>query len=294
MNSKKRNIFRICGISALALAVIASAFYAVAYSSDYDLSLRHFIPGSVTAVVFGVFFIISIAVVSVGAVLIRKSGKLLDKEPNQIETFALWLTTFMFLAFGVLSFMSPSNTSTAQINIGVLASKLIGPLAIISAAAFALAASTRLRGTSWHALSSCFPILWGSCLLFKYYFDLEDMPLNDPELALTIVSISSLIIFFISESRCALGIATPSVSFFANCLAVCLGGCVSTVRIILSLVTTHNLPSLMENIIFFTISALAFVRLIVMEFKFTEHDDEANLYTDVPVEINSDTESEQI
>ncbi|MBR6807957.1 MAG: hypothetical protein IKM46_06220 [Clostridia bacterium] len=290
MNSKKRNIFRIGSISALALSVIASVFYAVAYSSDYDLNLRHFTPGSVTAVIFGVLFAVAIAIVSTGAILIRKSGKTADREPNQIETFGLWLTTFMFIAFGILSFISPANTSSDQMNIGVLASKVIAPLALLSAAPFALASSSRLRGSSWHSITSCCPILWGSCLLFKYYFDLTDMPLNDPELALTIVSIASLIIFFISESRSALGINTPSIAFFANCLAVCLGGCVSTVRIILSLVTTHTLPSLMENIIFFSVSALAFVRLIVLEFKFPKAEDEFVLYSESAADGESDPE----
>ena len=56
----------------------------------------------------------------------------------------------------------------------------------------------------------------------------------------------------------------------------------STVRIILSLVTVHTLPSLMENVIFFTISALAFVRLVVLEFKFPADDVENELYVSAP------------
>ena len=291
MNSNKRSIFRIGSLSAIALSVLAAVFYAVAYSSDYDIELRHFSRGSVPAVIVAVLFGIVIAVVSASAILLRKSGTLKENEPNQIESYGLWLTSFIFIAFGMISIYYNTNTMTqGAVGIGVLASKVIAPLAILSCIPFILA-STNLRGSNWHQLSTCFPILWGVALLFKYYFDLEDMPLNDPELALTILAISSLVVFFISESRSTFGINSPSVSFFGNCIAVCLGGSISTIRIILSLVTTHTIPSLMENIIFFIISALALIRLLMLEFKFKASSEDFDLYSEESTEtITTDSE----
>lgn len=266
MNNKTRSIFRIGSISSIVLSVIAAIIYAIAYSSDYDTVLRHYKTGSVTAVVFAVFYAICIAVVSVSAILIRKRGTLEEGDPSQIEVFMLWLTAFMFFSFGVISFAFPTTTPTA-ITIGTLSAKLIAPLAVLSAVSFVLSISSKFRRSTIHAVTTFFPILWGVCLLFKYYFDLEDMPLNDPDLALTIVSVAALIVFFLSESRSALGINSPAISYFANCIAVCLGGTVSTVRIILSLVSSFTIPSLMENIIFFSVSVLAFIRLLVLDFK---------------------------
>lgn len=269
MNSKKISIFRIGGISAAFLSVFASVFYVIAYMNDYDITIRHFETGSVTATIFTVLFFIVAAVVTVCAILIRRGGKLSETDPSQIETFALWLTAFMFFAFGAISVAFAEPTLTSNSLIGTLASKLITPLALLSALPFVFAVSSRLRGSALHGFTSFFPIMWGVCLLFKYYFDIVDMPLNDPELALTTVCISALVIFFISEARSALGINSPAIAFFCNSIAVCVGGCVSTSRIILSLITTHTFPSLMENVIFFVISVLALVRLLVLEDKFT-------------------------
>lgn len=279
MNSKKRSIFRFGGISAAALAVIASVFYVIAYLRDYDLALRHFSVESVTSVLFTVFFFAATAAVTVSAVLIRRGGTLSDTDPSQIETFALWLSAFVFFAFGAISVLFSQTATPSASFIGTLASKLITPLALLSAIPFALATSTRLRKTAIHGFTTFFPILWGVCLLFKYYFDLTDMPLNDPELVLTIVCISSLVLFFVSESRSALGISSPAISFFCSTIAFCLGGCISTSRIILSLITEHNIPSLMENVIFFVIAVLALIRLLVLERKFTapENDFDARL-----------------
>jgi len=282
MNSKKINIFRLGSISAAVLSVIASVFYVIAYTNDYDTSIRHFEAGSVAAIVFTVLFFTAVTVLTVCAILIRRGGSLNDAEPCQIETFALWLNAFMFLAFGAISvaFTTPSAESTSLI--GNLASKLIDPLALLSALSFIFAVSSRLRNSALHGFTTFFPIVWGVCLLFKYYFDITDMPLNDPELALTTVCISSLVIFFISEARSALGMNSPAISFFCSGVAVFLGGCISTSRIILSLITSYTLPSLMENVLFFVISVLALVRLLVLERKFTA--------TEIEFDAGSETE----
>jgi len=282
MNSKKINIFRLGSISAAVLSVIASVFYVIAYTNDYDTSIRHFETGSVTAIVFTVLFFTAVTVLTVCAILIRRGGSLNDAEPCQIETFALWLNAFMFLAFGAISvaFTTPSAESTSLI--GNLASKLIDPLALLSALSFIFAVSSRLRNSALHGFTTFFPIVWGVCLLFKYYFDITDMPLNDPELVLTTVCISSLVIFFISEARSALGMNSPAISFFCSGVTVFLGGCISTSRIILSLITSYTLPSLMENVLFFVISVLALVRLLVLERKFTA--------TEIEFDAGSETE----
>ena len=277
MNDTKESIFRIGTAVSAVSAVVSAVLYAIAYKNSYDLSIRHFNP-SITVTVFCILAALSVLSSTVSAILLRKSGKMTEHAPNYIESFILWMTAFMFIGFGFISLTTPASstvsTSLADSSNGFsilsnVCSSAILPLTFISALPFICAASDKLRGCMIHSLTSFAPVLWGLCLLLKYYFDLKDMTLNDPELSITSLILSAIVIFLLSESRSTLNINTPSVYFFGSITALTVTGCFTTARIILSLTSGHAVPSLMENIIFFMISALALTRLISFESKVT-------------------------
>ncbi len=273
MNDTKKLIYRIGSSISSITAIAAAILYVIAYRSSYNLSIRHFDP-SAAVTAFCILLGISLAVTFVTSILMRKSGKLSEHAPNYIESFILWMTAFMFIGFGIISVSTPaaepSTDYASQFSAlsSVCASAII-PLTFISAIPFICAASDRLRGCIVHSITSLAPILWGVCLILKYYFDLTYMPLNDPELSVTSIILSAIIIFLISESRSTLNINSPAIYFCGNNLAVTVTGCLTTSRIILSLTSGHSIPSLMENIIFFMIAVLALTRLISFESKVT-------------------------
>lgn len=287
MKLNSKNIIKLGGGVSLILAAAAALAYIFAYKNSYDPAIRHFAAGEPLATVFAVLFAISAVAATVTAFMLRKRGNLRDTAPNQIETFVLWFVSFLFLAIAFLYVTSAqpgtleNETSTAgflagfktsvkeafspangsPMNLGAVAGVLVVPFAFLSAIAFAMSA-TSLRSSTVHCIFTFAPVLWGALLLFKFYFDLTEMPLNDPELTLTLVSISAMITLFISESRTSLGINTPAISAFGCILGAGLGGCVALARIILNLTAGHYVPSLMENIIFFSVGVLALVRFL--------------------------------
>lgn len=97
--------------------------------------------------------------------------------------------------------------------------------------------------------------------MFKYYFDLKEMPLNDPELTLTMVSISSAVIFFLCECRLAIGIASSAVAAFSASAAACLTGSISVARVILWRMDGHIIPAPMETLLLLSVAILAGCRL---------------------------------
>lgn len=288
---KERNIllFRIGTLVSVFLAIAASVLYAVSYKSFYDVSIRHF-SSSVIVSAFVVCAVLTVLLNLVFSIFFRRQN-MVDKGANQIESFVLWLCAFMFICYGVLTITSPGapvSSADPVSPLAVFSSTAIGPLALLSAVPFVCAVSDRLRGRALHGATSFIPVIWGVFLLFKYYFDLEEMPLNDPELTVTTLCVSSLVIFFLSESRSALGIGNAPIYWFGSISAFGIAGGISTARIVLGIIADHSIPSLMENIIFFSVSALALTRIISFESRLAE-DEAGDVITDTEcADVNGD------
>ena len=246
-------------IISAALSIAASILYIIAYHNSYDTVIRHFETGAVLPYVFGAFMALGTLVFTVSSLTMRKKYTLSDYTPKSAETFGLWMCGLMFLVFGVLSFSAEPSADAA--GIGAFCTKALAPLAIVSAAPFLLRASSSTRGSSLHAVSTFAPVLWGICIMFKYYFDLKEMPLNDPELTLTMVSISSAVIFFLFECRLAIGTATPAVAVFATSAAAFLTGSISVARSVLWRIDGHIIPDPAETLLLLSVAVLAVCRL---------------------------------
>ncbi|MBR5454014.1 MAG: hypothetical protein IKV54_08040 [Clostridia bacterium] len=245
-------------LTSAVFALAASILYIIAYHNSYDTVIRHFNIGAVLPYVFGSLMAASAIAFTVTSLLMRKKCTFEAASPKSAETFGLWMCGLMFLIFGVLSFSAEPSANAA--GLGALCTKALAPLAIVSAVPFFLRSSSYRNGTL-HAVSTFAPVLWGICIMFKYYFDLKEMPLNDPELTLTMVSISSAVIFFLCECRLALGIATPSVAAFSASAAACLTGSISVARAVLWRMDGHVIPAPTETLLLLSVAILAGCRL---------------------------------
>ncbi len=280
MKEKNVLLFRIGTLLSVFFAITASVLYAVSYKSFYDISIRHFNPSAVVTA-FVVAAVLTVVVNLVFSICFRRQ-KMVEQGANQIESFVLWLCAFMFICYGILTITAPDvpvYSADAVTPLAILSAKAIGPLAVLSAVPFVCAVSDRLRGSVLHGATSFVPVIWGVFLLFKYYFDLEEMPLNDPELTVTTLCVSAVIVFMLSESKSALGVAGAPLYWLGSVSAFGITGGISTARIVLGIIADHSIPSLMENIIFFSVSALALTRIISFESRLAE-DEASDVITD--------------
>ena len=271
MKEKNMLLFRIGTVASVIMAIAASVLYAVSYNSFYDTSIRHFDPSAVVTA-FVALAVLTV-LLNVGFCFCFRRQKMVEQGANQIESFVLWLCAFMFICYGVLTVASPDvpvYTAEGMSPLAAFSAKAIGPLAILSAVPFVCAVSDKLRGSFVHGAASFVSVIWGVFLLFKYYFDLEEMPLNDPELSVTTLCVAAIVLFMLSESRSALGASNASMYWLGSVSAFGIAGGISTARIVLGIIADHNVPTLMENIIFFSVSALALTRIISFESRLAE------------------------
>ena len=293
MNSKNTypvpTVFFVGIVASAVTALISSILYGIAYHTSYDTVIRHFNTGSIIVNVFSVLMLLTAVTFTFTALLMRKKFKIEEKAPGSAETFALWLCGLMFLIFGVFFLSSGSAGETD--GIGALCTKVLSPLACISAVPFFLRALGRTKNTLYAVLTFA-PILWGISLLFKYYFDLKEMPLNDPELTLTMVSISCAVIFFLCESRTAIGISSPAVSVFSAASTLCLTGCISAARLVLWRLDGHVIPAPTETLLLFAVAVLAGCRLYELSTAFAPVGQEGTHSEIVQSEITSDETAE--
>lgn len=263
MNQKNTSsvpmVFSVGVIASAVMALIASVLYGIAYHTSYDTVMRHFNTGAVLPTVFGVLMLLSAVTFTVASIIMRKKYTVSDRAPGSVETFALWLCGLMFLIFGFISLAS--GTKGTGGGIGVFCTNALTPLAILSALPLFLRTSNRLRNSTVHGAVSFVPVLWGICLLFKYYFDLKEMPLNDPELTLTMVSISCAVLFFLCECKTTLGMCSPALSVFTSSAAMCLTGSISAARLVLWRIDGHVIPAPTETLLLFAVAILAGSRL---------------------------------
>lgn len=267
MNPKKKyptpSVFLVGTLASAVTALIASILYIIAYHNSYDTEIRHFDIGARLPMVFGVLMFLSVVIFTVSSILLRKKYTMDTGALGSCETFGLWLCGLMFLIFGVISFTTV-DPSLATSKIGAFCNTALPVLAIVASVPFFISTSDKMRLSTAHAVSTLAPVLWGICLLFKYYFDLKEMPLNDPELTLTMVSISCAVIFFLCECRISMGIASPAVITFSASAALCLTGSISVARMVLWRTDGHMIPSPMETILLFTVAVLAGCRLYAL------------------------------
>ncbi len=254
---------KICACAAMLFSAVAAILYGIAYQSSYDTVYRHYAADCMTIKVSFALFAVSALTSAICGIMLRKKFSQRETAPTQLEAFMQWLTAFMFLGFVAVYALNGDNIVSIS-RFGEFCVKAIPVVSVLSAVPYVLASSRRLSGGILHGITSMIPILWAAAVMFKYYFDLKEVPLNDPELSITIASLSAIILFFLSESRLALGIPFPGGSVFTSLICVCISGCVSAARIILSFTVEEGLliPTLMECIMMCTIAALAFARFV--------------------------------
>ncbi len=260
---KSAILVKVATASALLLSAVGAVLYGIAYVNSYDPALRHFGADCAAVKVAFALFALAAALSAVCALALRGGLTLRPEDKSSSGSFVLWLTAFMFIGFTVASLLSGENVMSVS-PFGSYCIKAIPVLSVLSALPFFCAAARRLSGSVLHSITAIAPVLWAAAVMFKYYFDLHEVPLNDPELTLTIVSLSAAILFFLTEWREALSIARPASSALSQLLCVCLAGPVSAARIVLYFILENGIliPTLMECIMLFTVAALALYRLL--------------------------------
>ena len=109
------------------------------------------------------------------------------------------------------------------------------------------------------------------------------MPLNDPELSLTMVSISAALVFSLSECRSALGVNTVSGAVFSASAGLCMTGAASAARLVLWKIDGLITPSPTESVMLFAVAVMAGARLYSMRHSIVP----------APVEIKEDENSNE-
>ena len=246
-----------------ALSAAASTLYFIAYHSGvYEKDLHHYQSGSALPIAFSLLFLLS-AVVSFATALWVKGAAREDEPvlPDPSVSFGIFLVAFMFIGYFIASFYSLTPLPE-EVGFGDVCTRLCPFIGLLSAVPFICDGSGRMRRTTLHRAATVLPVIWGSLLMFKYYFDLKEMPLNDPELILTDVSIAAVILFFLTESRRALVISSPFKNTAASFLTVFLTLPVAVARVILFKTDSFDIPLLMENILLASIGIFALIRIV--------------------------------
>ncbi len=266
MNSCKitsaRRTLIIGSLCAAVCAAVSAVLYFFAYHTSYDTVIRHYETGAVLPTVFGLLMLLSAVIFSAMSLSMRRLKLRVTPTGHTAESFGLWLCAFMFLLLAFFTFMQPGTADvTGRLSFGKLCSSLIAPLSLLSSASFFLALS-RLRSTTLHAIFSLAPVLWSIDIVLKYYFDLTDMTLNDPELSLTMVSLAGIMLLLLGECRLALGIASAATEAFSASAALFLTGGISLARTVLFRTDALMLPTPAENAFFISAAILGACRLI--------------------------------
>ncbi len=260
MNHKTKLTIACTGAISSVFGAAAGVMYYLAYTRCYDKTIHHFNTGEPFPALIGAFILVAVISAIAGAALMPKKHLVKQSAPSSAMSFALWLTAFIMLGFGFLA-IAYNQAGHSDTLFGEYCAKAAPVLSMLCAVPPALWVSSTFRGTSLHAISTFIPLLWCIAILFKYYFDISEIPLNDPELTLTVVTLAALGMFWLSECRLALGILSPAFAIFSALPAIAAGG-LSAVRIILYATERYSTPTIYENVVFLAISLFALARLI--------------------------------
>ncbi len=258
--NRKTKLSLVCGgASATVLGILGGVMYYFAYTRSYDNDIHHFDFASAYPTLMTVFFALAVAISIATAFLMPKKYKVVNKAPDTATAFTLWFCAFVLLSFGLLSY-SYNTAPHSDTAFGILCSNAAPILSALCCIPLVLSLSSRLRGTNVHAVGTFIPLFWCAAILFKYYFDISEMPLNDPELTLTVLSLSALGMFWLSECRLALGILSPAFAVISTLPAAAVTSAIAVARIIFYAKGGYVTPSIYENIPFLAIALLAAVR----------------------------------
>ncbi len=254
-----RKILRILFILAVICAAGAAVLYVLAFNAEYDTALHHYAADGILIKLASAALVVC-AAAALAVYFMTKGKAAVGDTVSQAETFGVILTAFMFIAFGIVSF---GDHSIDPVNgFAAFCIKATPFLALLSSIPFICAASERLRGTTLHRVTSVFPVLCGTALIFKYYFDIQVVPLNDPEITLTLVPISAWVLFMLFEARLANGIAEPRHAGAAAIVGL-IPGVIGAGRIILYYKSGASpITTVMEDVMFAAIAVLALCRLV--------------------------------
>lgn len=266
--SVRRTVTAVSAVAGI-IAAVGAVIYACAYKRSYDPIIHHYERGSALITVSAVLLFAALVCSVLPSVKLRKKYSLSDSTPSGSEILTYWLCAFMFIGFGIISVTEGYGADTSSA-VGRICAFLEAPVSILSALPFICSASEKLRCGIVHRITSFFPVVWGICQIFKYYFDLSEIPLNDPELAITVTVVSSVVLFFLSESRNAMLTNSPAICSFASLAAVCFAGTISCARIILCFTDSLAFPSIMENVMLFCIALSALTRICALPSRITE------------------------
>lgn len=271
MNSRKvssaRRTLLIGSLCAAVTAVAAAIIYFFAYHNSYDTVIHHYNFDTSLPMIFGILMLICTVAFAITSIRMRSLHLSVSPTGNVAESFGLWLCAFMFVIFFAFCFVQQGtvesvSTASNATKFGTVCSNINSPLALLSALSLFLTLHEKTRGTTLHAVFTFAPVLWSVTLVLKYYFDLADMPLNDPELTLTMVSLSGVVLLFLGECRLALGIASAATVAFSASAALFLTGGITATRIILFRTDALTLPTPAESALLISATILGACRLV--------------------------------
>ncbi len=266
MNNKKSISYKArvaigAALCACLSAGAAALYYSAYHGGLYDKDIRHYASGNVTPAIAFSLFAVS-AVISIITALSVKGAVREDEDvvPTASVTFGSFLTAFFFIGYFIMSAYSYEPLPTSP-TFGEICSYVCPFLGLLSSVPFICDASGKIRRASLHRITTFIPIVWGAFLMFKYYFDLGEIPLNDPELAVTNVSIAAVILFFLAESRRALVISSSFKCAVSSFLVAFITLPIAAARIALCRTDGFTTPTIMENILLAVIGIFAVIRI---------------------------------
>ncbi len=250
---------RLTAIAVCILGGAAAVVYFFAFRKYYDPELHHFDPTILVTVGLILFICTLIAAVITLAWAPRKEYLDYDNSTSA-ESFGTAFLAFIFLGSGIVTYISGMKYTGTMI--GSVCSKLIIIFSVIAAVFFLLRSIPRFQRSVPAQILSVFPVLWGVAAIFKYYFNISDYPLNDPETILNMIMFSAAVLFFLSEARASMGYAKASYVLASSGLVFGLGAVCAAVKLILQTLRAATMPAPGELLILLACGVLSMARIV--------------------------------
>lgn len=225
MTDQIKRTYKIYFFLSLALALAVSVLRSIAVLKHYDASLGYFEGGYLVSGLANLLMLLALPL-CLSAPMTLGGGKLrLPPARFHLSTaFASALVAFLLLAFAALHVREVASVlldDTPTDVRALLASVLSALFALLGAVSFVLTASMGAEVSAKKAFSSSAVVLFAVMYALYLYFE-SKLPINAPEKLLAQLTLLSIALFFLYETRIALGQPMPALRLGFGLLAMVL------------------------------------------------------------------------
>jgi hypothetical protein len=207
-------VFRCAAAVSIVFAAAASVFITLGFLKQYDNGVDHFMRGSYFLALTAACSVLSLAAAAAGGVMLRKKcSPALPLAGTTPAVFGSSLCAFMLAASAVLDVVSYIGVPVAGLSVAATAA------AVLSAAYFFMAAAPLDRSNPLFGLAGLAPVVWSILSLMAVYFS-DSLAMNSPHKVCLQLMYVSLMVYFVTECRFALGRITVMRWLFTGCAAI--------------------------------------------------------------------------